>query len=82
MGTSLAPPTHTPKSLWREEVEQVEELFQVVLERSSRKQQFVLQGVIIQHSEKLQHTQEESQHYNTNARSFIQAVYSQFQGQR
>lgn len=49
--------SHLPKSLWREEVEQVEELFQVVLERSSRKQQFVLKGVIIQHSEKLQESQ-------------------------
>lgn len=48
--------TPLPKSLWCEEVEQMEELFQVVLERCSCKQQFVLKGVVIQHSEKLQHT--------------------------
>lgn len=55
-------PVHLPKSLWSEKIEQVKELFQVVLERGSRKQQFVLKGVIIQHSEKLQHTQEQPWH--------------------
>lgn len=36
----------------------MEELLQVVLERSSCEQQFVLKGVVVQHSKKLQQTQE------------------------
>lgn len=54
----LCPHTDTPlpKSLWCKEVKQVEELFKVVLERCSRKQQFVLKGVVIQHPEKLCNT--------------------------
>lgn len=43
-----------PEPLGREEVEQVEKLLQVVLQRSSSQQQFVLQRVVVQNPEKLQ----------------------------
>lgn len=43
-----------PEPLRREEVEQVEKLLQVVLQRSSSQQQFVLQRVVVQDPEKLQ----------------------------
>lgn len=42
-----------PESLWREKVEKVEELLQVVLQRSSCQQQLVLQWVVVQDAEKL-----------------------------
>lgn len=42
-----------PESLRCKEVKQVEELLQVVLERSAGEEQLVLKRVIIQHSEKL-----------------------------
>lgn len=42
-----------PESFWREEVEKVEKLLQVVLQRSSCQQQFVLQWVVVQDAEKL-----------------------------
>lgn len=42
-----------PESLGREKVEEVEKLLQVVLQRSSCQQQFVLQWVVVQDAEKL-----------------------------
>lgn len=41
------------ESFWCQEVQQVEQFFQVVLQGSSCKQQFVLEGVTIQHPEEL-----------------------------
>lgn len=43
-----------PESLRCEEVEQMEKLLQVVLQRRSGQQQLVLQRVVVQHPEKLQ----------------------------
>lgn len=43
-----------PEPLWRKEIKQVEKLLQVVLERCSREQQFVLQAIVVQDPEKLQ----------------------------
>lgn len=42
-----------PESFRREKVEKVEKLLQVVLQRSSCQQQFVLQWVVVQDAEKL-----------------------------
>ena len=42
-----------PESLGREEVEQVEQLLQVVLQRSPREEKLVLQGVVVQDPEEL-----------------------------
>lgn len=46
------------ESLRREEVEQMEELFQVILQRCSGQQQLVLEWVVIQHPEELQRREE------------------------
>lgn len=42
------------KPLWSQEIEQVEELFQVVLERSPCEEQLVIDLVAIQHSKELE----------------------------
>ena len=47
-----------PEPLRCEEVEQVEKLLQVVLQRSSSQQQLVLQRVVVQHPEKLQNKEQ------------------------
>lgn len=44
------------ESLWGEEVKQVEKLFQVVLKRSPSQQQFVVDLIPIENSEKLHRT--------------------------
>ena len=41
------------EALWREEVEEVEELLQVVLQRGARQQQLVLDLVAVQHPKEL-----------------------------
>lgn len=59
----MCPHTHTLllESLRREEVEQMEELFQVILQRCSGQQQLVLERVVIQHPEELQRREEHIQ---------------------
>lgn len=51
-----------PESLRCEEVEQMEKLLQVVLQRRSGQQQLVLQRVVVQHPEKLQQGGNKEQH--------------------
>ena len=44
------------KAVWVEKVEEVEELLQVVLQRSARQEKLVLQIIHTQHSKELQST--------------------------
>lgn len=59
-----------PEPLRCEEVEQVEKLLQVVLQRSSSQQQFVLQRVVVQHPEKLRTGQTKRNTSTTETRNF------------
>lgn len=52
---------HIPEPLRREKVKKVEKLLQVVLQRSSCQQQFVLQRVVVQDPEKLQRSNKKKQ---------------------
>lgn len=63
---------HLLESLRREKVQQMEELFQVILQRCSGQQQLVLERVVIQHPEELQKREE---HIEELIHLIIQVIY-------